>query len=148
MKLHAAFALAAGLLVAANVPPPAPAPELEDLCGEWWLLSTEDAGRTDPGSEEFRMTVRADGRLTVKAGALVLSRGTLAAGRDGRVRWVDFERAGGGTLRGLYERVGDELTVCWAEAGRDRPAGLTPAGTQWVERWRRAGQRAVREGSR
>ena len=40
-------------------------------------------------------------------------------------------------VRKVYEVTGDELTLCWAEAGQPRPTGLKPQGSQWAERWKR-----------
>jgi hypothetical protein len=41
-------------------------------------------------------------------------------------------------LFGVDEMEGDELTVCFAEAGQPRPAEVKPKGhTQWAERWQR-----------
>jgi uncharacterized protein (TIGR03067 family) len=139
MKLRAVVALAAGLFLGADAPrPPEAAGDLARLRGEWRLASTADARRHDPGNDLIRMTITGDGRVVFKFGGVITNRGGLALGRAGETRWLDLKLAGGKTVLAVYDCFGDELVICCDEAGKARPAGLHPVGTQWLERWRRS----------
>lgn len=137
MKRHALWVVTAGLLLGAG-PPADDRPAVTDgLRGEWRLVATQDEKHTDAGSEQIRMIVQADGRVVIQFGDRTTNRGALQVGPAGKVCWLDERLAGGKTVLGVYERDGDDLVICFDEAGKARPAGLTPRGTQWVERWRR-----------
>jgi uncharacterized protein (TIGR03067 family) len=138
MKLHALLAVTAGLLLGADpLPPKDLAAETEGLRGEWRLVSTQDEKHTDRGSEHIRMVVQGDARVVFQVGDRTTNHGILQFSRDGKEKCLDEELASGKTVRGVYERDEDDLVICFDEAGKPRPAGLTPRGTQWVERWRR-----------
>jgi hypothetical protein len=53
------------------------------------------------------------------------------------MRTIDMKFANGRMVLGIYDLSGDVLTICVAEAGHHRPAGMIPRGSQWVERWKR-----------
>lgn len=112
------------------------------LQGEWVLLSTADDRRVSPGSKDCKMVIGADGRVALKLGIRTTNRGTIKLRRGGKANLVDLKLATGLFL-GVYELKGDEVVICFAEAGKPRPAGLKPKGTHWVERWRRAKPGAV-----
>jgi uncharacterized protein (TIGR03067 family) len=138
MRFHAALAAAAGLLLGAETPPaPEVSGELARLRGEWYLVSTADTRSNDAGSDRIRMTIAEDGRVAFKFGDVTTNRGVLTLSRSGPERWLDLRLASGKTVLGVYERFGDDLVICWDHAGKPRPVGLQPAGTQWTERWRR-----------
>jgi uncharacterized protein (TIGR03067 family) len=117
-------------------PPPGLAAEGR-LQGEWSLASTADVRRADAGSSGFRMAIRADGRVTFRINRLATNQGVFSVGPQGRPRPIDLKLADGRTLLGVFELEDDELVICFEEAGKARPVGLLPTGTQWSERWRR-----------
>jgi uncharacterized protein (TIGR03067 family) len=110
---------------------------LAPLCGEWGLTGTADARRADRGSPDCTMTIGAAGRVVLRIGEVVTNEGTVRVGRDGAARHIDL-KLGTGLVLGVYQLNGDELTICCDEPGKARPDGLTPKGTQWVERWKRS----------
>src|SRR5207249_678008 len=109
---------------------------LGPLQGVWHLVATADAGRTDRGSADCTMTIRGDGRVVLRLGDLVTNEGTVRVSRDDPPRHLDLDLRTGLVL-GVFVLDGDALTICCDEAGKPRPAGMTPSGTQWVERWKR-----------
>ncbi len=140
MLWSALRSLTAGLLLAVPARPvPDRAAEPCPLEGTWCLLATADGRKADPGSPACTMTIAADGTVVLRTGDLVTNRGTMARGRSGALLTIDLKLAGGVVL-GVYVLAGDELTLCCDEPGKTRPASLTPKGTQWVERWKRAGR--------
>jgi uncharacterized protein (TIGR03067 family) len=139
MKLCALPALVAGLFLAAGARPQEAADKKADpLQGQWKLAATQDEKHTDPGCEQSRMIVRAGGEVVFKLCDLTMSRGTFAFGTSGKLKSLDLKLADGKTLLGVYEQKGDDLVICFAEAGKERPAGTAPKGTQWAETWKRA----------
>jgi hypothetical protein len=137
MKFQALCAVMIGLLLGAEVRPPQEAGNMKGLQGEWALVCTRNVKHTDPGCDQFRMFFGANGRVVFRLGALVTNQGSALATRSGKARFLDLKLAGGDTLLGVYERDGDDLVICFDEAGKPRPADVTPRGTQWAERWRR-----------
>jgi len=130
------MAILTGLLLSARVLGQADE-EMMRLRGTWYLLSTADERRTDPGSLQSRMEVGAGGHITFKSDHTVTNQGKITLGSAGQLRTIDLKLTDGRTLLGVYEVTGDELTVCFAEAGKSRPGELRPKGTQWAERWKR-----------
>jgi uncharacterized protein (TIGR03067 family) len=137
MRSHALWVVTAGLLLGAGPPADERPAVRDDLRGEWQLVSTHDEKHTDAGSEQIRMIVAADGRVVFRFGDRTTNRGVLVMRSGGTVRCLDENLAGGKTVLGVCARDGDDLVICFDEAGKRRPAGLTPHGTQWAERWRR-----------
>ncbi|HKI37685.1 MAG TPA: hypothetical protein VKA46_37885 [Gemmataceae bacterium] len=139
MRLYDLLAVAAGLFLAADALPQTDAGGKTDpLQGEWKLLSTQDEKHTDPGCDKSGMIVQADGGVVFKLAGLTLNHGTLTFGTAGKLKSLDLKLADGKTLLGVYEQRGDDLTICFEEAGKERPAGTAPKGTQWAEKWKRA----------
>ena len=107
------------------------------LQGEWVLLETADAKRTDPGADTIRMVIK-DQTVTMFFSGLETNRGNIALGATREIRSIDMKFANGRMVLGVYELSGDVLTVCVAEAGNHRPRSFIPRGGQWVEKWKRA----------
>ena len=107
------------------------------LQGEWMLLETADAKRTDPGADTIRMVIK-DQTVTMFFSGLETNRGNIALGATREIRSIDMKFANGRMVLGVYELSGDVLTVCVAEAGNHRPRSFIPRGGQWVEKWKRA----------
>jgi uncharacterized protein (TIGR03067 family) len=114
------------------------AKKAEPLQGEWKLVCTQDARQTDSGCDESRMIVQADGGVVFQLADRTVNRGALQFGACGKLKSLDLKLVGGQTLLGVYEEKGDDLVICFAEAGQERPAGVTPQGAQWAEKWKRA----------
>jgi uncharacterized protein (TIGR03067 family) len=134
MKTHAPLIVIIGLMAAACRGDDGPTFPLR---GEWKLLSTQDARHTDPGCEQSRMDVRADGTVVFRVGERTTNRGGLQLGTAGKLRLLDLRLSDGTTLLGVYEAKEDELVICFEEAGKGRPAGTAPKGAQWAETWKR-----------
>ena len=147
MKSAALLALVAGLvLVAGARPDEADDDKSVPLRGKWELASTQDEKHTDPGRDDSRMTVRADGGVVFTVGDRELNSGTFSFAAAGRLRSLDLKLADGTKLLGVYELTGDELVICFEESGKERPAGTAPKGTQWAERWKRVKPRGCADG--
>jgi uncharacterized protein (TIGR03067 family) len=117
-------------------------PSLGKLPGEWVLVSTADEKRVGPGSEDCKMRIGTDGRVTLLLGERVTNRGTVTVKRSGKVDLMDLKLTTGLVL-GVYELKGDELLICCDEPGKARPGRMKPKGSQWLERWRRVKPRPV-----
>lgn len=107
----------------------------EDLLqGEWVLVETADAKRTDPGADSIRMIIQGK-TMTMLFAGLETNRGTLVL--DQTRKTMDMTFANGRKVLGVFELTGDVLTICVAEAGNSRPGSLSPRGGQWREKWKR-----------
>ena len=138
MNCRTVLAVAATLFLATQARPQNDAGrKAEPLQGEWKLVSTQDEKHTDPGCGKSRMIVQADGRVVFRLAGRTMNQGALTFGTSGKLTLLDLKLPDGLTLLGVYEEKGDELVICFAEAGRDRPAATTPQGTQWAEKWKR-----------
>ncbi len=124
------------LLLAANLNIPDPDDGITPLLGVWCLTATADVKHTDHGSDACTMAIGPDGRVVLRMGDLVTNEGTIQVRRAGRLRCIDLALASG-QVRGVYEMHGTALTICCAAAGKPRPAGMSPGGTQWLEHWKR-----------
>jgi uncharacterized protein (TIGR03067 family) len=140
MTFHTLLATAATLLLAADARPQEGAGKsVEPLRAEWRLVSTRDEACRGPGCDQSRMIVRGDGAVVFRLAGRTTSRGTLAFGTAGKLQSLDLKLADGRVLLGVYEQKGDDLVICFAEAGQARPAGTAPRGAQWAEKWKRVG---------
>jgi uncharacterized protein (TIGR03067 family) len=104
------------------------------LQGEWVLVETADARRTDPGADSIRMIIQGETMTMFFAGTQT-NRGTLVV--DPSRKTLDMTFANGRKVLAVFELSGDVLTLCVAEAGNSRPATLNPRGGQWREKWKR-----------
>jgi uncharacterized protein (TIGR03067 family) len=110
--------------------------ELGMLQGEWVLLETADAKRTDPGADSICMVI-SDQTMTMLFSGVETNRGSLVLGFTRGVRTIDMKFANGRVVLGVYELIGDMLTFCVSEPRNARPGSLAPRGSQWVEKWKR-----------
>jgi uncharacterized protein (TIGR03067 family) len=139
MRCRILLAVAALLFLAAGARPQDDAGQkTEPLRGEWKLVSTQDEKHTDLGCDNSRMIVQADGRVVFRLAGRTMNHGALTFGTSGELKSLDLKLSDGQTLLGIYEEKDDELVICFAEAGKDRPAAMTPQGTQWAEKWKRS----------
>jgi uncharacterized protein (TIGR03067 family) len=138
MRVRTLLAVIAVALLAPEARPQTDAGrKAQPLRGEWKLVSTQDEKHTDPGCGKSRMIVQTDGRVVFRLAGRTTNQGALTFGTSGKLTSVDLKLPDGQTLLGVYEEKGDELVICFAEAGKDRPAATTPQGTQWAEKWKR-----------
>lgn len=128
--------LASSLLIADGPSKPV-AKVPANLIGEWFLTATKDARRADEASPSSTMLIHGDGKVIFKINELVTNRGMFKAGDDDDIRNIDLTLTDGRTLLGVYEVNRDVLVICFDDAGKGRPATVTPTGTQWAERWER-----------
>jgi uncharacterized protein (TIGR03067 family) len=133
MRYRVPLALLTALLLAGTAHPQAVAP----LQGEWRLASTADEKHTDPGCDESRMVVQADGAVAFVLAGRKLNSGIVTFSKSGKFLTLDLKLADGRTLLGFYEQKADELVICFAEGGKERPAGTAPKGSEWSETWKR-----------
>ena len=133
------------LVVALVCPRPDPvvgqeAEGLDHLKGEWTLVNTQDAKRTDRGDDNCRMSIRPNGEVTLRIGELTTNTGKVSATRADKTGQIDFKFKTGVVL-GLYERRDDSLIICCDHEAKGRPTTLRPEGTQWRETWRMVKER-------
>ena len=121
--MTAALLAVAALLSGQPAPTDKPADDRARLQGTWAVTASTFDGR--PTAEEVvkkrKMIFKADELIAVIDGArkdpLKL---TLDPGK--KPKQIDLARPGGrGTALGIYALDGDELKLCYAEPGRDRP---------------------------
>jgi len=113
----------------------ADATRLDQLTGEWALVSTQDAKKTDRGHDDCRLSIQASGEITLRIGELTTNSGKIAARRVDETNQVDFHLKTGVVL-GIFERRGDTLIICCDREVNGRPTTLHPQRTQWRETWR------------
>jgi uncharacterized protein (TIGR03067 family) len=100
----------------------------EELQGTWKLVKVEKDGKdqgvkpTDP--DFFKLQISGD-KMTVQFTGSA-EEGTYKAGRDEQIKTIDIlpltNDDKGKTILGIYERTGDKLRLCVAEAGaKTRP---------------------------
>src|SRR5262245_34163264 len=121
----------AALLLSADVP------QQGTIRGEWYLAATADERRTDAGSPNCRMAIGDEGRVLFRINDLVTNRGVIQLGPGERLWPIDLRLSDGTRLLGVCLVEGDRLDVCFEAAGKARPAGIEPRGSQWLERWKR-----------
>jgi hypothetical protein len=87
------------------------------------------------------MTIDERGRVMFTFGPVETNRGVFTSGSPvGTFQSIALQMEDGNTFQGVYSLEGDALVLCFDQAGKDRPTGLKPTGTQWSERWTRLGR--------
>lgn len=132
-------ALAAALLIA-GAPGGRPAQaEVAGLAGTWRCVSGDADGHRAPdaAAAKMRLVLRPDGTYRNDTGDGNASEGTFVVHRGPGAWMIDLKcRTGplpGKTLFCIYERKGDELRLCHALFGTDRPTEFTSgAGSRHV----------------
>lgn len=136
MTIPVLLTVSVGLLLTVDNRKERTAKELDKLKGEWVLVETVDEKRPHRGDDSIRMVIEGKA-VTMKLHGLTTNQGTIEIKFSERATLIDM-RFGAGTIwRGRYELDGDQLTLCFDEAGNKRPNSLAPKGTQWIEKWRR-----------
>lgn len=136
MNISAFLAVSVGLLVTVDNLNERTAKEVDKLRGEWVLVETADEKRADLGDDSIRMVI--EGKVaTLKFHGLTTNQGTIEIKFSKRATLIDMRLGEGTTWLGRYKLDGDQLTLCFDEAGKKRPTSLAPKGTQWIEKWKR-----------
>ncbi len=130
MKLRYLAALTAGLLVAADTPPPKSAgPDYDKLQGGWRLVSVEVNGQPLAMEQltDARLKVRGE-RYGFRLGKTALEM-TYRLRPDQQPKAIDLTLASGTnkgkTYFGIYRLEGDTYTICRpTEPGKERPTAF------------------------
>ena len=114
--------------------------DLEQLQGDWSMLSPNGSGETIPDSKRVckgdETTVTFGGRLMMKA------KFTLDPAKNPKT--IDYAvtdgQYKGKTLLGIYELNGDTAKFCFSSPGKDRPNNFTstPGDGRISSVWKRA----------
>jgi uncharacterized protein (TIGR03067 family) len=94
--------------------------------GSWSYVSLVHNGKNIPAKdlEEFRCIFRGD-QFTFKVAQLVTMHGVFSLDSSKTLKTVDFKPTDrlhkGQKLMGIYELKGDQLRICYASAGHERP---------------------------
>src|SRR5258708_3978799 len=138
MKLHALLVvLAAGLLVAADAPKDdAGKKEQEKLQGKWSAVSGERDGQKAPDTEIGQIKLEfKDGKMFINIANETKEIATLKVDGSKKPKTVDLDLTEGPDkgkkAQGIYEVDGDNLKLCVAKPGKDRPTEFaTKAGSE------------------
>jgi uncharacterized protein (TIGR03067 family) len=117
------FALLAALPVAADDKKPDPADDLKALQGVWEIVSTTYDGQKV--SSRGRTLVFRDKKFTAFVGEMQGRTLTFTLDPAASPRHIDLDRGGkDGKALGVYAIDKDELKLCYAEPGAERPTGF------------------------
>jgi RNA polymerase sigma factor (sigma-70 family) len=147
--LAALGVVAAGLAVVARQEPgggkPAKAPRIEGAArvaaadtgpakgdreaiqGTWRVVSAQDNGRRIPGTapggkqtDGLKLVITSD-TITFQADDVIHGRGRYELDPSKMPKWIDLTEKDGRPAPGIYSLEGDDLTLCYNEAGTERP---------------------------
>jgi uncharacterized protein (TIGR03067 family) len=119
--------------------------ELKLLEGAWDQISVVEEGKKieTPKGVRLRTTIRG-GAYTVEGGDKIYAKGTLKLDPDKKPKALDVITTDG-VVKGMvflaiYELKGDELRMCVAQPGQDRPTEFSagPGSERVVQTFRRA----------
>ena len=132
MKIHALLVLAAGLLFAADdKPEEAIKKDREKIAGVWTVTLREMNGAKVEEEElkKILVTFKADGTLEVRREGEKVVDGVSKIDPTKKPKEIDITvRTPDGSersVKGIYEIEGDNLRICTAGPGPDRPKEFT-----------------------
>jgi uncharacterized protein (TIGR03067 family) len=141
MCVRGILPLAVVFLVAADEPAKDAKKELDNLQGEWRMVSMERRGkkRLDEDVVQFKLTISGNRYLLTYADAAPTAAMLEIAPSKGPraidLRWGDKKVLS----RGIYKREGDTLTLCYAVGDAERPKDFkTTAEAGVLVVWKRA----------
>ena len=138
MRVHAVVMLGLGCLVAtltmgtAGAQDDAAKKEMKKLEGTWATVSIEAAGQkvTDEDKIKTRKLTTKGDKYTMKVGDETVQ-GTVEINPSKNPKTIDIKPDTGSnkgkTLLGIYELDGDNLKICLALPGKDRPTAFATA---------------------
>lgn len=132
MKLHALFAVAVGLLLAADAKDDAKK-ELKAMEGTWQVTSMENDGQKTPEEEakQFKVILKGN-EYTLKQLDNTVNQGTFKIDPSKKPKTIDImPKEGdntGATMKGIYELKGDTQKACWGSPDKDRPTKFSSEG--------------------
>ena len=138
MRLHAVVALGLGCLVAAlaigraGAQDDAAKKEMKKLEGTWATVSIEAAGQkvTDEDKIKTRKLTTKGDKYMLKVGDETVQ-GTIEINPTKKPKTIDVKPDSGSnkgkTLLGIYELDGDNLKICLAAPGKERPTAFATA---------------------
>jgi uncharacterized protein (TIGR03067 family) len=119
-----------GLVPAADPPKPDAAKlERQKLQGTWTIVSHDSNGKKVEAKviSGWNLTVAGD-RMTTRDGLDILDESTFRLDPGARPKAIDLAFTAGPdkdkSVKGIYKLEGNELTICVAEPGKDRPTAL------------------------
>jgi len=99
----------------------------EEIQGTWRVMSAQDNGRPVPekakgGKQTYdlKLYITFDTITFILAGEIPL-KGTYRLDPTKRPKWIDITGPDGRPCSGIYTLQGDDLTICYNEAGTVRP---------------------------
>ena len=150
LKLYSRFRNFAGLVLAMAigplVSPAAPgqpsSTDLDKLQGAWSLVSARQAGKPLPPDQVKRTTIVFEGQHFLfpdSAEQATSKDGTITVDPAKKPKQMDATSSQGEVMLGIYELKGDDYKVCFAPAGKPRPAQFasTPENGNILQVWKR-----------
>jgi RNA polymerase sigma-70 factor (ECF subfamily) len=99
----------------------------EAIQGTWRVVSAQDNGRpvlkTAPGGKQtdgLKLVITSDA-ITCQAGDVIHGKGSYRLDPSKMPKWIDLTEKDGRPEPGIYSLEGNDLTVCYNEAGTERP---------------------------
>jgi uncharacterized protein (TIGR03067 family) len=99
----------------------------EAIQGTWRVVSAQDNGRpvprTAPGGKQadgLKLVITSE-TITFQAGDVIHGKGGYTLDPAKMPKWIDLTEKDGRPAPGIYALEGDDLTVCYNEAGTERP---------------------------
>ena len=126
MNVRVLLVLAAGLGIvgiAAADACDAAKKELDELQGEWTLVSATRDGKDMPAErvKGYKNTVKGD-KFSITSEGKTVEEGSMKLDPSKKPKEVEFILAEGKkTALGIYELTGDTYKLCYAPPGKDRP---------------------------
>jgi uncharacterized protein (TIGR03067 family) len=123
MKLRFLLMLAVGLAIAGDEAKEAAKKELDDLQGDWLLVSAMRDGKDMPQDmvKALKNAIKGD-QFTITCDGKTLEEGTLKLDTTKKPKQIDMAIGEGKpTVLGIYQLTGDSYRLCYARPGKDRP---------------------------
>ncbi len=144
MHRHAIVILTVGLLIGANAGDDTARKDLEKFQGTWTLVSAERDGKKTPQEEAKKLKLSINGnRFTLRKDSEIVSEGSMTLNPGKKPKQLDETittgPSKGKTYLAIYEIDDEHHKICFAAAGKERPAEFVaaPGSGQLLQVWRR-----------